>query len=68
MTALSVVRTRRGTLKDATLTQLLVEVDDVLNQGLVVSTKIVATVVFLAHLVYQPKSRAPTLLLFPTFC
>ena len=38
MTALSVVRTRRGTLKNATLTHLLGEVDDVLTQGLVVST------------------------------
>ena len=38
MTALGVVRNRRGTLKNATLTQLLAEVDDVLNLGLVVST------------------------------
>ena len=37
MTALGVVRNRRGTLKNATLTQLLAEVDDVLNLGLVVS-------------------------------
>ena len=39
MTALGVVRNRRGTLKNATLTQLLAEVDDVLNLGLVVSTR-----------------------------
>ena len=39
MTALGVVRNRRGTLKNATLTQLLAEVDDVLNLGLVVSIR-----------------------------
>ena len=39
MTALGVVRNRRGPLKNATLTQLLAEVDDVLNLGLVVSIR-----------------------------